>query len=45
MVQAMIKEPGGLDILINSAGIQTRVASHEMASESFACGLGVNLHG
>jgi glucose 1-dehydrogenase len=45
MLQTTIKELGGLDILINNAGIQTRVDSHEMTSESFDRVLGVKLHG
>jgi glucose 1-dehydrogenase len=45
MVQTTINELGGLDILINNAGIQTPSDSHEMTTESFDRVLGVNLRG
>jgi glucose 1-dehydrogenase len=45
MVQTTIQELGGLDILINNAGIQTPADSHEMTTESFDRVLGVNLRG
>jgi len=45
MLQTTIQELGGLDILINNAGIQTPADSHEMTTESFDRVLGVNLRG
>jgi glucose 1-dehydrogenase len=45
IIETTIKELGGLDILINNAGIQTPVDSHELTAESFDRVLGVNLRG
>jgi glucose 1-dehydrogenase len=45
MIETTIKELGGLDILINNAGIQTPIDSHEMTTASFDQVLGVNLRG
>jgi glucose 1-dehydrogenase len=45
MIETTIKELGGLDILINNAGIQTPIDSHEMTTASFDRVLGVNLRG
>lgn len=45
IVEMTIAELGGLDILINNAGIQTPVDSHEMSAEQFDRVLGVNLRG
>jgi glucose 1-dehydrogenase len=43
--ETTIRELGGLDILINNAGIQTPVDSHELSAEQFDRVLGVNLRG
>jgi len=45
MIETTIKELGGLDILINNAGIQTPIDSHEMTTASFDRVIGVNLRG
>ena len=45
MVGTTIADLGGLDILINNAGIQTSADSHEMTSASFDQVLGTNLRG
>ena len=45
MFETTIGELGGLDILINNAGIQTPIDSHEITAESFDRVLGVNLRG
>ena len=45
IVGTTMQELGGLDILINNAGIQTPVDSHEMTAEQFDRVLGVNLRG
>src|SRR5262249_30866646 len=45
IIEATIEGLGGLDILINNAGIQTATDSHEMTTESFDQVLGVNLRG
>jgi glucose 1-dehydrogenase len=45
MIQTTISELGGLDILINNAGIQMAADSHEMTTENFDRVLGVNLRG
>jgi glucose 1-dehydrogenase len=48
-ILSLIKETvntfGGLDILINNAGIQSEKASHELSTEEFDKILGVNLRG
>ena len=45
MVDQAAAELGGLDILINNAGIQTTAASHEMSTEDLDAVLDVNLRG
>ncbi len=45
MVQDVIEQLGGLDILINNAGIQIPAESHEMAVADFDRVLAVNLRG
>jgi glucose 1-dehydrogenase len=45
MVQETIDQLGGLDILINNAGIQIPEDSHEMSVANFDRVLGVNLRG
>ena len=45
MVETTVRELGGLDILINNAGIQLPSDSHEMTAENFDRVLGVNLRG
>jgi len=45
VIEATIKGLGGLDILINNAGIQNAADSHEVTTESFDQVLGVNLRG
>ncbi len=45
MLDATIQAFGGLDILINNAGIQTPGDSHDVTAESFDRVLGVNLRG
>jgi glucose 1-dehydrogenase len=45
MMATTLSELGGLDILINNAGIQTPADAHEMTTESFDRVLGVNLRG
>lgn len=45
MVQETIDGLGGLDFLINNAGIQIAADSHEMTTENFDAVLGVNLRG
>ena len=45
MFDAAIREFGGIDILINNAGIQTPADSHEVTADSFDRVLGVNLRG
>ncbi|HMQ30208.1 MAG TPA: glucose 1-dehydrogenase [Chloroflexaceae bacterium] len=45
MVETTLAELGGLDILINNAGIQEAVNSHEMSAEQFDQVIGVNLRG
>ncbi len=45
MVQETIVGLGGLDFLINNAGIQIPVDSHEMTTANFDTVLGVNLRG
>lgn len=45
MVQETIEKLGGLDILINNAGIQIPGNSHELSIDSFDRVLGVNLRG
>ena len=45
MVAESVAELGRLDVLINNAGIQTREASHELATEDFDRVIGVNLRG
>jgi len=45
MFDAVIREFGGIDILINNAGIQTPADSHDVTTESFDRVLDVNLRG
>ena len=45
MVQETIDKLGGLDILINNAGIQIPADSHEISTENFDRVMGVNLRG
>ncbi len=45
MVQEVIDKLGGLDILINNAGIQVPADSHEMSSDAFDRVLSVNVRG
>jgi glucose 1-dehydrogenase len=45
MVGETIEQLGGLDVLINNAGIQISRASHELSAEDFDRVLGVNLRG
>ncbi|WP_088892728.1 glucose 1-dehydrogenase [Leptolyngbya ohadii] len=45
VMQAVVEKFGGLDILINNAGIQTEYASHEVPTEEFDRIIGVNLRG
>lgn len=45
MVNTVVDQFGGLDILINNAGIQTECPSHEISAEEFDQVLSVNLRG
>lgn len=45
MVQAVIGQFGGLDIMVNNAGIYPSKTLHDMADEDFKKVLDVNLHG
>jgi glucose 1-dehydrogenase len=45
MVETTVEELGGLDILINNAGIQTPADSEDVTAESFDRVIGVNLRG
>jgi len=45
MVAQVIEQLGGLDVLVNNAGIQKGCPSHEVAMEDFDRILGVNLRG
>ena len=45
MVAETVDELGGLDVLVNNAGIQISRPSHELSSEDFDRVLGVNLRG
>lgn len=45
MFETAVRELGGLDVLVNNAGIQTSGASHAVDVESFDQVLGVNLRG
>ncbi|HIK14669.1 MAG TPA: SDR family oxidoreductase [Leptolyngbyaceae cyanobacterium M33_DOE_097] len=45
MFETVIQEFGGLDILINNAGIQTDKASHEISADDFDRVIDVNLKG
>ena len=45
MVDKVVEKLGGLDILINNAGIQVPAESHEMSLEAFDRVLAVNLRG
>jgi glucose 1-dehydrogenase len=45
MVQETVEKLGGLDILINNAGIQISAASHEQAMKQIDAVLNVNLRG
>ncbi|MFM7427351.1 MAG: glucose 1-dehydrogenase [Elainella sp.] len=45
IIGTTIEKFGGLDILINNAGIQTETPSHEISAEQFDRILGVNLRG
>ena len=45
MVDEVVENLGGLDILINNAGIQVPAESHEMSLEAFDRVLAVNLRG
>jgi glucose 1-dehydrogenase len=45
VINAVVDKFGGLDILINNAGIQTESASHEVPTDEFDRVIGVNLRG
>ncbi len=45
MVQAIVGQFGGLDIIVNNAGIYPSKTLHDMADEDFKKVLDVNLHG
>jgi glucose 1-dehydrogenase len=45
MVEHTIRELGGLDVLVNNAGIQVSRPSHELSQEDFEKVLAVNLRG
>ena len=45
MVSKAVKELGGLDVLVNNAGIQISRHSHELSSDHFDKVLAVNLRG
>lgn len=45
MIEDVVEKLGGLDILINNAGIQIPVDSHDSTAEQFDRVLGVNLRG
>jgi glucose 1-dehydrogenase len=45
MMKVVIDQLGGLDILINNAGIQKECASHEVSAEDFDQVLSINLRG
>jgi glucose 1-dehydrogenase len=45
MVRNTVGELGGLDVLVNNAGIQISRPSHELSSEDFEKVLAVNLRG
>jgi glucose 1-dehydrogenase len=45
VVSSSVQQLGGLDILINNAGIQTERLSHEVSADEFDRILGVNLKG
>ncbi|MBD6617331.1 glucose 1-dehydrogenase [Komarekiella sp. 'clone 1'] len=45
MVNAVVKEFGSVDILINNAGIQTEASSHEVTTADFDRVIAVNLRG
>jgi glucose 1-dehydrogenase len=45
MVQETVGELGGIDVLVNNAGIQISRPSHELTSEDFETVLAVNLRG
>src|SRR5690242_13465163 len=45
MVDDTVRQLGGIDILINNAGIQLSRPSHELSAEDFDRVLGVNLRG
>jgi glucose 1-dehydrogenase len=45
MIEITLEQLGGLDILINNAGIQIPADSHEMTTENLDQVLGVNLRG
>lgn len=45
MINSVIKKFGGLDILINNAGIQTEYPSHEVPTNKFDQVIAVNLRG
>ena len=45
MVAETIRELGGIDVLVNNAGIQISRPSHELSSEDFERVLAVNLRG
>jgi glucose 1-dehydrogenase len=45
MVQDTVAELGGIDVLVNNAGIQISRPSHELSSEDFEKVLAVNLRG
>ena len=45
MVEQTVTELGGIDVLVNNAGIQISRPSHELSEEDFEKVLGVNLRG
>ena len=45
MFKTVLEEWGGLDILINNAGIQIPADSHEMTVDQFDCVINTNLRG